>query len=221
MKRAILIFLALLVVLSFYMVIPSSVHASDGGGQHIVKVGHVKMAFQLKSLSVAQLKALRSLRHRPSSTLPKVIAADACAAHANDYNCDGQDPLYQGCRPSASIVASYTPFVKIGNSWEPIGTAFLKWSDNCESNWAYGNSGYNYYDGSYYTYHFVLDVVKVVRNDGLTEEYDQTTDTEGWSNMVYAPVRTAKACIRILSWATFPGGGGGGVSDTWYCTGLY
>ena len=53
MKKATLIFLALLVVLSFYMVIPSTVHASDGGGRQVVKVEHVKVNFNLKPLSAA------------------------------------------------------------------------------------------------------------------------------------------------------------------------
>lgn len=222
MKKATLIFLALLVVLSFYMVIPSTVHASDGGGRQVVKVEHVKVNFNLKPLSAAQLKALRDRSHSHASSIsPNVVAANSCAGVPNDHNCDGQDPVYQGCAPNAQPAARSAFNVQLPSGyWVPIGVVYLRYSGDCKSNWAHGYSGYEYYDGNYYTYYFDLIAVKVVRDDGLTEEYDQTTNTEGWSNMVYAPVRKAKACILIDSGVTYPGGGGHG-SDDWYCTGFY
>lgn len=222
MKKATLIFLALLVVLSFYMVIPSTVHASDGGGRQVVKVEHVKVNFNLKPLSAAQLKALRNRSRSNVSASPNVVAANACAAVPNDRNCDGQDPIVQGCTPTGVIAASDAVTTQIGsNKSALIGVVYLKWSDDCESNWSLAYSGYDYPDGNY-TYYFVLSAVKVVRDDGLTEEYDQTTDAEGWSNMVLAPIRKTKACMLISDFTLLSNGTGGGHgADTWYCTGFY
>ena len=226
MKRARSIFLAVFVVISFYMLIPSTAHASDGGGRHVVKVVNVNVNLNLANLKLKPLSPdqLKALRNRPYSHValasPNAVAANACAAVPNDRNCDGQDPVYQGCSPSAENAAKSAFNVNLGWGWLPIGQAYLRYSADCQSNWAHGYSGYEYYDGNYYTYYFDLIAVKVVRDDGLTEEYDQTTDTEGWSNMVYAPVRKTKACILIDSGVTYPGGGGHG-SDIWYCTGFY
>jgi hypothetical protein len=199
-KRATLIFLALLVVLSFYMVIPSTAHASDGGGQQVVKVEHVNVNLNLKPLSAAQLKVLRDrASSRTSSVLPNVVAANACAAVPNDHNCDGQDPIYQGCIPSVRPITKVEFDGMLFGTKVEYGAVELKYSTDCKSNWAKGYTiDQQITDWSGVVYDTGLTEVDIVRSDGLDEPY-YPSGNEGYTNMVYAPVLKAKACIDV-SW---------------------
>ncbi len=199
MKRATLIFLALLVVLSVCIAIPSTAHASDGGGQPVVKVAHVKVdLLHMKPLSAAQLDVLHDRLHSHVSLIPNVIAANACAAVPNDHNCDGQDPIYQGCIPSVRPITKVVFDGEANGVTVEFGAAELKYSTDCKSNWAKGYTiDQQFTDTTGTVFDLLLREVDIVRSDGLDEPY-YVYASEGYTNMVYAPVLKAKACIDVL-----------------------
>jgi hypothetical protein len=117
------------------------------------------------------------------------------AASCSGTGCDGKDPDTTGCSSSAYNVET----INIISSGRYIGTADLRWSPTCETNWgrAYKSSG-----GSETVDARVYNIDRGIGYVGFGFGGPGTTV---WSPMVHAPTTRSKGCGAI-----------GGVG--WQCT---
>ncbi len=147
-------------------------------------------------------------------------SAGACITNPGDSNCDGADPTPNCANDGTNAIALYLyDEPDTGSSTTPVALIELRWAPLCQSNWAraYTYTGIlNPTNG--YTYNYYIYAIKVVRDDGKTEPYGPLNNyTNAWTNMVYAPIRKAEACIQMTMSFTQ---GGSGPGDTWYCTAM-
>lgn len=146
-------------------------------------------------------------------------SASACATSPSDNNCDGADPNPNCVNDATTVQPAVYLYdqVRTGTS-DPIAYIELRWSQTCQSNWARATT----YTGitnpqTGVSYSYFITEIEVLRDDGVGEQYvPPFNTTSAWTNMVYAPVRKAEACIQYR--ITDSNGGSGMNPGTWYCT---
>lgn len=164
-----------------------------------------------------------------------MAATSACESNPSDANCDNQDPDATGCAydeagPVATVDLSVQQIVSwinlVTGSNTTVATIVLRYSGGCESNWThgYGSTGNKDVNGDYWD--FYIDAVRITRDDGLSYTYSLPTRTytDGWTNMIYSPIKKDQACIQVDEAEYTPNGDfvqGGGPGSYWYCTAFY
>jgi len=120
----------------------------------------------------------------PSATPPiqKMCAAGACLANHTTANCDGCDPIQQGCASDAVTVQFNT-----GPAfwW---GTLELRWSNKCQTNWTRFTANY----GSVWDVSVERQSPHARVGDG---PLSIASGGQHYTNMVYAP-GPAQACAN-------------------------
>lgn len=111
----------------------------------------------------------------------------ACYYTPNDWNCDGQDPIVQGCNRIAQHLG--------GDPWN-INVYYAGQSGHCNSNYAYVIAPNG-----------VLQEVDFYRSDGYDLSYFPNTRT--WeTDLIYAPSEQVQVCIFYT--------GGGAACSIWH-----
>ena len=107
---------------------------------------------------------------------------NACANNPNDANCNGQDPINQGCNADAYTVSNGTVNIKDSQN-TVIGYIELRYSNKCKSNWTRVTS----LIGSKTLW------ARIERDDGLNYTFQINNTNTLYTDMVFAPVRKALA----------------------------